>query len=96
MEKARAPKEQPPKLNTICASFLIEWIPRIVVLILLISGYNAAIEYNSLLSGNFLSDYHKMVLDYSLTIFAGCSIFLLLYMREMKKIVNHIFNIKEV
>lgn len=96
MVRAKKPvKPAPPSLKLYCASFLIAWIPRIVVGILIVSFYHSAIEYYSILNGNNPTELQKIVLDYSLSILAGSAAFLLIYAFEMKKIVHHLLDIKE-
>ena len=97
MVKSKSPKEPSPRTwKLYCASFLMAWIPRIVIVILVISGYKAGLEYCLILAGNMPTPLQKLALDYSLSIVAGSAIFLLLYVFELKKIICYILNIKEV
>ena len=93
----RRPKKVPGliRLNTICSSVLIRVICGFFTILLIISGYIILLEYSSIILGNLPSETQKIKLDYSITIFAGSAIFLLVYTHEFKKIVNKIFNVKE-
>ncbi len=92
----KKPIDVPANWKTICASIIVSVIPTFVALILAVSGTKLVWEYALILLGNLPSPVEKLALDYSLTIFAGSAIFLLLYLRSMRETVNHLFNLKPV
>lgn len=96
MVKAQEPKKSTPELKTICASGLISLIHAISVIFLIISGFVIVQQYCLIILGNSPNQIKKMALDYSITIFTGSAIFLLVYIHKFKEIVKSIFDVKDV
>ncbi len=97
MVKAEPPVEPTsPDLKIYCASFLIKWIPKLSFIVFLISGFYAITGYYCILTGNIPTEIQKLILDYSLSIFAGNALFLLIYVHELEKIISILLDIKEV
>jgi hypothetical protein len=96
MVKPAPPRPEPHNLNVVCASVLVTWIPRFAAAILLITGCRIATGYYQIYLGVMPDAVQKLLLDYSLTIFAGGAIFLLLYESSMREIVHRLFNVKSV
>ena len=91
-------KENPPNfIEWICA-IIAGLINFVVKIILLISGIKIVQLYLYLMiwEGSELSRYQQTVLDYSITIFAGGTIFLILHRHQIKEIIKETFNVKPV
>lgn len=96
MSKAKPPKETGRDIRVLGASIVITIVHAAAVIFLLISGIIIVENYLAILIGILPTLIQKMSLDYSITIFAGCAAYLLLYMYKAEEIVKKIFNVKDV
>ncbi|MBS3068735.1 hypothetical protein J4441_00020 [Candidatus Micrarchaeota archaeon] len=95
MVKALPPKEL-PNLRTKIVNWLTAIVVIIFVLLLIVSAVTIILQYGRIVLGIMLDDIQKMGLDYSLTIFAGSAIFLLLYRYKFEDSVRELLGIKKV
>ncbi|VVB98802.1 Uncharacterised protein [uncultured archaeon] len=96
MIQAKQPKKTGWSFAILCSGIVTGAIHLISIILLLISGVIILLNYYTLLSGILLTELQKTTLDYSITIFAGSAIYLLLYTYEVEKIVKRLFNVREV
>jgi len=96
MVKAKAPKKVPLDWREVCASLCVGIIRSMIWIYTFVSGYTILMYYDKLLLVGLLTETQKMTFDYSITMFTGCAIFLLLYTHEFDRIVGGIFNVKNV
>jgi len=68
----------------------------IALILLLVSGWKIITLYFQLLNGIMLNSIEKMILDYSLTVFAGSAAFLLVYSVKCEEIIKRLLNVKDV
>ena len=93
----------PPKVlqlrswDFVCA-LIIRLINLLIIGILILSGWQIMYLYIGILifQQQTLSIVQKIILDYSMTIFAGTALFLVLYRHQMKDIIKEIFHVKNV
>lgn len=81
----KSPLLKTPSKMEIVALLTIRLIQVILFYFLFISGKEIIPRYMSILSGVMPDEIEKTILDYSMTIFAGCAICLLLYMDNVKE-----------
>lgn len=96
MIKAKPPKKSHLTWNEICSSALITIIHLMAVILMLTSGTFIIWQYASIILGYKPTEIIKMGLDYSITVFAGSALYLLLYMYKVEELVKRIFNVKSV
>lgn len=85
-----------PKLKAIFCSVLIRVTYLILAILLIVSGLVIIIQYSLIVLEYTPNTIQKMKLDYSITIFTGSAIFLLIYRHKFKEIVDSILDVKDV
>ena len=96
MVKALPPIEVSASLRTKLVSGLITIVRLVVIVFLIVSGLTVILQYSQVMLGTHPSDIEKMRLDYSMSVFAGTVLFLLIYQFKFEDIVHDIFNVKRV
>ena len=94
-------KEKPLKRSNgnwkiICSTLLCRMIEFIILILLLITGVCIIWQYINILLGHIPTYLQKMSLDYSIKIFTGCAMFILIYSYKSKELVNKLFKLKKV
>lgn len=95
MVKARKPVEKTHALAKSCLA-LIGIVHAAAVILIVVSGSIIIWNYYSIISGNLPTEIEKIQLDYSISIFAGAAIYLLVYAYKTEEIIKTLFHVKEV
>jgi hypothetical protein len=77
-------------------SLLVSLIHIICIVFLVISALTILSRYILIIFGNMPNDIQKIALDYSITIFIGSSLALLVYHNQTEDILKKIFRVKNV
>lgn len=95
MVKALKPKKV-IDWKEICASGIIGCIWLIALIFLFVSGIDIAINYYSVLSGTLLSSIAQEQMSYSIQVFVGAGLFLIVYSYDASKAIRQMFHLKDV
>ncbi len=95
MVRARKPKRV-FDFNEICASLIIGCGFVIALSFLLISGIDIVVNYWSVLSGVLLSPIAQEQMTYSIEVFVGTGLLLIVYSYDAVKIIRRLFRLKDV
>ena len=93
--KKRPPKEGRSK-RAIMASILLTAIHLICFIFLVVSIFTILTQYSLIIFGKSPSDIEKMALDYSIPIFVGSALFLLVYQNKVGDLIKKICLVEKV
>ncbi|MBS3061553.1 MAG: hypothetical protein J4215_03150 [Candidatus Diapherotrites archaeon] len=96
MIKPKTPIQKPLALKDLFCSLFIWFLSVLSVLVLIISGVEILLVYWVLLQGHTLNEVQKTMIDYSMPIFAGSGLFLLIYQPIARKLMLSVFRVKKV
>ena len=89
--EAKVPKKAELNVKELCLTFIPTILHLVAVIFLFISGAEIVLRYRLLILGYLPNEVQKMTMDYSITIFAGCAIYLLTYALKVKDMAKEIF-----
>ena len=96
MNKEKPLKKEKGNWKITCSTIICRIIWFIFTILLFITGCCIIWQYSNLLFGNTPTYLQKMSFDYSITIFTGCAMFVLIYSYKSKELVNKLFNLKDI